>query len=269
MGLVVLLSALLIGGLFIASDDDAPEATPDVGDDTPEITEGTEGPDLLTGTLSDDIIDGFGGDDEIRGFAGDDILFGDLGDDTLSGGPGIDLLNGGGGEDFLNGGPGSDFITGEDGDDLINGNLQDDFLLGGVGEDTLNGGFGDDVLIGIETREGEAILGGTQVADQLNGGAGDDEIIIADLDAATGDDGADRFVTGTYIEAGRAGTVTDFDASEGDVLEVQWVPDLEPEPIIDVTDDGTDSLVSINGTESLRIEGVTGLTVADIRIIAI
>lgn len=270
MGFVVLLSALLVGGLlFSIDDDDSPETAPDTSDDLSDVEVGTEGDDLLTGTLQDDVIDGAGGNDELRGFAGDDLLLGGLGEDTISGGPGDDGLNGGTGADVLTGGPGSDFITGEDGNDLLNGGLQGDVLLGGVGEDTLNGGFGDDLLVGIETREGEALAGGTNVGDELNGGAGNDEILIADEDIATGGDGADAFVTGTFIEAGRIGTVTDFDAAEGDIIEVQWVPDLEAEPVIDVTDDGTDSLVSINGNDALRIEGITGLTSSDILVTAI
>ncbi len=93
--------------------------------------------------------------------------------------------------------------------------------------ETLEGGAGDDILIG---GAGEHILEGGEGDDTLVGGAGDDIL--------TGGDGADLFVW----NAGDEGTlsnpasdiVTDFNGSEGDVLDLSDI--LQGEESNDITD---------------------------------
>lgn len=75
-------------------------------------------------------------------------------------------------------------------DDLV-GNDSDNFLYGGAGDDIIYGEAGDDVLVG---------------------GAGDDTLI--------GGEGADTFV---FTNNGDADTIRDFDASEGDALDISDV----------------------------------------------
>ncbi|MGN7614069.1 LamG-like jellyroll fold domain-containing protein [Magnetococcales bacterium HHB-1] len=124
----------------------------------------------------------------IYGYSGDDTLTGDAGNDLLNGGVGSDILNGGLGNDLLYGGEGAsaDTLNGDDGNDI---------LIGDEGDDALNGGVGDDILIG---------------------GIG--------LDTMTGGSGADTFhYVGTEETALTSGTVdriTDFNASEGDKIEL-------------------------------------------------
>jgi hypothetical protein len=95
-----------------------------------------------------------------------------------------------------------------DGDDAAFGGSGDDVVEGGSGDDTLNGGAGDDILDG-ETG-----------ADVHIGGPGCDEVtyrfrdepVTADLDAATGDDGAagegDTIATDVEAIAGGSGDDT-------------------------------------------------------------
>lgn len=77
------------------------------------------------------------------------------------------------------------------GNDVLVGNDGDNYLYGGAGDDVIYGGAGDDTLVG---------------------GAGDDTL--------TGGEGADTFL---FTNNGGVDTITDFDASEGDVLDISDV----------------------------------------------
>ena len=95
-----------------------------------------------------------------------------------------------------------------------------DDLSGAGGDDVLSGGRGDDVLHGLG---GDDDLYGEAGNDELLGGAGDDE-----LDGGLGDDtytggaGADRFVFSPDGPGDKI--ITDFDASEGDVIVLSAAP---------------------------------------------
>ncbi|MBD3766245.1 MAG: type I secretion C-terminal target domain-containing protein, partial [Rhodobacterales bacterium] len=96
-------------------------------------------------------------------------------------------------------------------DDALTGTNDADRLYGFEGNDTLNGGAGNDLLRG---GEGNDILDGGAGDDLLYGGMGDDIL--------TGGDGADRFVIAGGNE-GHTTTITDYDATEGDVLDLSEV----------------------------------------------
>jgi Ca2+-binding RTX toxin-like protein len=112
---------------------------------------------------------------------------------------------------------GTDNFTGYGlvGNDTVVGSLGDDFLRGGAGNDSLIGGNGDDSLVGG--------IG----SDTLLGGGGDD---ILDgksywraIDILGGGSGADTFVLGSYRVYHRGSgyaTITDFDSSQGDKIQV-------------------------------------------------
>jgi Ca2+-binding RTX toxin-like protein len=153
-------------------------------------------------------------------------------------------------------------LFGNDGDDLLSGDEGNDYLQGGFGADTLQGGDGDDRLDGT-FAVGDALFGpyDEDAGDTLDGGAGDDLIVVGAHDIATGGEGADTFVTGSYIDLEvDAGSVTDFDPSR-DVIEVLYDPELDPDPVIAVEDfaDGTGADVLFDGQVILRLNGGQGL----------
>ena len=144
-----------------------------------------------------------------------------------------------------------------DGNDVLIGSDQADTLMGGAGNDNLMGNDGDDTLIG---------------------GAGNDIL--------TGGDGADIF----KWESGDDGTssepavdfVTDFNAGEGDVLDLADLLVGESDDATDLTNylsfesDGTDTVINVSptsggdSTQQIVLQGVDltqGGTISDLQII--
>jgi hypothetical protein len=136
----------------------------------------------------------------------------------------------------------ADWIDGLHGDDLLSGNDGDDILRGGAGNDILSGGNGNDQLFG---QDGNDLL--------------------------TGNAGADTFYFTS--ENGGIDTVTDFNLSEGDVIDVSAVLtayDTQYDAIDDfirISNNGTNSVISVekNGggnsfSDIVTIENVVDLT---------
>ncbi|CTQ49974.1 calcium-binding protein [Jannaschia donghaensis] len=275
MGLFAFFGLLLVGGLTLSLfDDDDSDSAETEGSTSLEdefngqIETGSSGDDILAGGPRDDFLSGDAGNDILRGFLGNDLLVGGADDDTLFGADGDDTLDGGQGDDVLQGQDGRDLLLGDSGDDLLLGGNDADLLFGENGQDTLRGGTGNDILIGIESNAGVADDSVENAGDTLDGGFGNDLILVGSQDVATGGAGADTFTFGTYIEAGRSATITDFDPDE-DVLEVQYVPDLQAVPVISLMEEDEDTLVALDGVEVMRIEGITGIDPATIRLTAI
>lgn len=107
----------------------------DLGSNSGNRIDGTNGDDILTGTSSNDVLMGMRGNDSLDGAIGNDTIFGGKGSDTLLGNSGGDVLYAGRGADNLNGGDGNDILLGGKGDDLLNGGLGNDTLTGGKGLD--------------------------------------------------------------------------------------------------------------------------------------
>jgi|GEM_PF-2380242 len=143
-----------------------------------------------------------GNDDQIN------FISGSLSNDRIYGGNQTDFISGGGGDDFIHGGFGSDFLNGGDGNDKLLGGAGDDRLFGGTGNDILKGGEGNDVLQGED---------------------GDDKLVLGDGDIANGGNDADTFVW--KVEADETISISDFDASEGDVMRLWGAGRLEWEAI--------------------------------------
>ncbi len=223
------------------------------GEDT---LEGGFGNDTILGGAQSDSLDGQGGDDQIYGGGGGDFVNGGDGFDSLYGGKGNDTLEGGAGADFIDGGVGNDDIQGNFGFDTIWAGTGDDTVDGGVGDDEIGGGSGDDEIIagdgndtvfaadgadyiiagdnndivycgaGNDTTDGgdgdDQIFGFTG-DDLIDGGAGNDTIYagLGD-DTVDGGGGANEvYLAGgadEFIFSSGQDTVFDFDASQGDVV---------------------------------------------------
>ncbi|KNG92604.1 calcium-binding protein [Pseudaestuariivita atlantica] len=268
---------------------DRPEITdPDVVFDlgtsqSGEVLQGASGDDTLSSGFSETTINGGAGDDvltieaQLMGTTtGSAVANGDAGDDILTGTSEQDfarvVLNGGDGDDALSG---SAFV----GSLEANGGAGNDNILlanslargeGGDGNDTLtataeaqvNGGAGDDVLQSRLTRD---FTTGTNSGGILTGGEGADSfVILARSGSGTSTDP-------TLLDA-NAGVITDFTPGE-DMLTIN-VQDFSFIDNITFSDDGTDTTVSYfltlgpeTITQSFTVQGVTGLTLADITVI--
>ncbi|MBY6005210.1 cadherin domain-containing protein [Salipiger bermudensis] len=212
------------------------------------VIDGTPGRDDLTGTADRDVINGFEDDDRLYGLEGDDILNGGDGKDRLEGGEGNDEMNGGADNDdyivdslgdTVNEDPGNgtrdtvfssvsiaslfdnvEYLeltgsadldgTGNALDNRIEGNDGANTLSGLDGRDKLYGGDGNDLLIGGDDVD---VLLGQGGDDTLQGDAG--------RNVLTGGTGADTFVFAALpVDATTYDRIKDFDATEGDVLEL-------------------------------------------------
>ncbi len=234
--------------------------------------------DIIFGRAGNDTIYGYDGDDHLSGDAGNDIIRGDTGSDYIHGGSGADSLYGDDGNDFLFAGAGNDIaVYGGSGNDRIDGGSGNDGLYGDDGNDFLKGGTGDDVLYG---GVGSDVLYGGDGADTLNGGDGDDLLYGgAGVDTMTGGNGVDKFVFELSSAFINIDTITDFNTSDGDALDLSSLLSAY-DPLqhaiadyIQVTTTGShsslfidaDGLGSINGfTQIATLTDVTGLNVNDL-----
>jgi Ca2+-binding RTX toxin-like protein len=239
------------------------------GDD---VLLGGGGDDLLVGGPGSDRLSGGAGRNTVAGGAGNDSL---SGGGLLDGGEGDDLLNGSG---VMRGGNGDDWYTTSTGGGVIEEapdagldivqwgggdcrlaqNVENLFALMAFGSDIVGnrldnritvipqyGWVGDNLFgeAGDDTLEG----GGYR----LQGGAGDDALYSWDAGSVVGgagDDilrgsggrwwggkGADRFVAG---DGSRWGTIEDYDAREGDVIDLSAID-------ADSTTDGDQAFVFV------------------------
>lgn len=239
-------------GVDLIQGDDGMD-TVNGGADGDEIFGGKDD-DVLAGDAGDDLIIGNQGDDDISGGADDDRLFGIGGADTLDGGTGIDVMFGGTGDDLVSGGNGADKLFGENDNDTLDGGANNDKLYGGNGNDSLDGGAGSDELFG---DDGNDFVGGGSDADTLFGGAGDDTLDGgrgSGIDRVTGGGGADTFV----YQSGDARLVaTDFDASEGDQIDLVGInPSNFGNWTLTSLAGGNSSLIEFGGGNELRLDGV-------------
>ena len=168
------------------------------------------GDDTVTGTASTETFYDGAGDDVYDGGGGNDVFYAGAGDDTYDAG------HGWGGWIYFTGVTADvtiSFLTGtafstETGTDSLDGIRN---VVGGDGNDTITGsscptynhlygGAGDDVISG--TNNGNGLYGGTG-SDTLTGGSGGDDFFFM---ASDNFDGVD--------------TITNFDASEGDTIDI-------------------------------------------------
>lgn len=150
--------------------------------------EGTSGVDNLTLSLGKDRIYASDGDDIIDGNEGIDTYVFTAGESlAVNLATGIATSSSTGTDTLSN----IENVTGSDGDDHITGDDNDNTLRGGAGADILIGGAGDDWLYG-------------------EGG----------VDTLTGGSGADRFIWTYWDDVSEVDTITDFNAADGDVIDM-------------------------------------------------
>lgn len=255
-----------------------------LGGEGEDIITGDASSDTIEGGLGDDLIEGDGGNDFLLGGADSDIVLGEAGNDRASGGSGNDLVTGGAGDDTLSGSLGTDLVVGDAGNDEVRGGFGSDFVIGGAGADLVDGGANDDFITGgtvfgapFSTEQLETIRDTTMTVlelidegtpatglpfpddnapDTLIGGDGEDEILVGSGDEATGGSGADLFAL--IAEASDDGTdpsvITDFDPTEDGIL-ILIESDGPVEPVIDVTTDGANAVVSVDGVPISILSG--------------
>ncbi len=109
-------------------------------------------------------------------------------------------------------GKGSDIVFGsEDGDSIFSAHGSD-LVYGGGGDDTINLGMGADTAFG---GDGDDVLVGGAGDDVLDGGLGDD--VLQGGNAINSGNLAD-----TFVFSGGSNRVLDFNAAEGDAIEVDF-----------------------------------------------
>lgn len=224
---------------------------------------GTSGNNNMTGTSSADVMIGLAGNDTIGSGSSDDKLFGGSGNDHLIGGSGDDCLNGESGDDQLDGGSDDDILIGGSGNDRLIGGSDDDTLDGGTGNDTLEGGSGNDIMTGGDGN------------DLFNGGSGNDILISGKgADMLTGGSGANKYVFTLDAAFDGIDTITDFEKSDGDKLDVNDLISFDPlldiiTDFVQITTVSGNSIVKVDadgaGTgfgmvQIATLQGVTGLT---------
>lgn len=163
---------------------------------------------LLTGT----------GDINGKGNVLDNVITGNGGNNLLDGGAGADTLAGGGGNDTYVVDNASDVISegSQAGTDLVQAGVSwtlganlENLTLTGSAAINGTGNALDNIIMG---NGGNNILSGGEGNDTLAGGAGKDML--------TGGQGADTFV---FLSAKGTETITDFNAQQGDKLDISHV----------------------------------------------
>ncbi|WP_075220392.1 calcium-binding protein [Acuticoccus yangtzensis] len=190
---------------------------------------------------------------EVHGGAGGDrILTGDS-SDTLYGDDGKDFISSSGGDDSVFGGVGSDTLLLGDGDDVGYGDSQNDMIDGGAGNDILFGGTGDDTVMG--GAGDDTLNGGTEYVTTMDG----------DADVYIGGDGADTF----RFNFGEIGgdSIADFDAAEGDTIEIAFPFFVGEEDItVEIVDAGA-GLIGVTVDDDTRYFTAYTATLDDISLI--
>jgi Ca2+-binding RTX toxin-like protein len=119
-----------------------------------------------------------------------------------------------------------------EGKDTINGSSQSDKLSGFAGDDTISGGNGGDTILG---DNGNDSLYGEGGADTIKGGKGNDLLDGGSgFNSLTGNAGKDTFHFSTQLNASNSSAITDFTASQGDIIQLvkSVFPDLSGKGVL-------------------------------------
>lgn len=236
------------------------------------------GDDVIALGAGDDIINTGDGDDSVLGGAGDDEVDMGLGSDSY----GVDTRAIPTEEDDILGFPEPDLSFGaspeqaesflEGGDDRIFGGAGNDAISDSYGSNFIQGQQGDDFIVTVDADGDEG------TADRVKGGFGKDTIIVDEGDSVETGRGFDTVTVDVFagVEAGYdVVTIDDFERGkdtleiEGDVGLLRPTPENPGDEIVDpITvapmEDGSGSIVSINGIPVIHVIGPANLTAADI-----
>ncbi|MGH1446742.1 MAG: calcium-binding protein [Cognatishimia sp.] len=241
-----------------------------VGTPLDEIIDGGNGADTINGSGGHDGILGGSGADVIDGDSGHDIIIGESGNDTIDGAGGNDLITGSSGDDEVDGNEGNDFVLGGSGDDNVHGGEGNDILDGETGSDTIRGGAGDDLIIGYFEDDQEAfdaMAPDETDADTIRGGTGDDFILLGSGDKASGEEGADEFRTGIWVNGTDVPVIKDYDDSE-DVISVVAPEDAPGVVTIAEASTAGDAQVFVDGVMVALVKDAYGtLEAADVNVV--
>lgn len=198
-----------------------------------------------------------------------DYIYGSDANEAFYGMAGDDILQGGGGADILDGGAGRDYARYKDSGEAVHIDLATNINTGGEAEgdllyniEAIQGSYFNDVIRG---SNGDDWLSGEKGDDVLYGGGGRDDLF--------GKSGADTFLFEAPTAFDQVDRIRDFSIAEGDKIDISDVlTGYDPlthaiTDYVQITDNGTDSLLSIDTSGSgtnfvavTEITGVTGLT---------
>jgi|GEM_PF-1227812 len=247
------------------------EILTNINGDLTSLTGGSEGDVLINIDQDNFTLQGNGGNDflfnigsgnnSLQAGDGDDLITNlGTGNSTIVGGNDNDILfNVGTGDNLLQGGNGDDILINiGNGNNLLEGGNGDDTLINFGSGATLNGGDNSDVLVGGDSSD---VLVGGNGDDWLTGGAGADTFELSF--------GLDLSFSGlnySLVWTNSGGDIiTDFNASEGDIIEIDMTGFLHGISIHSELnfDSGTGEL-SFNGTQLATLEGVTNFDVSSV-----
>jgi Ca2+-binding RTX toxin-like protein len=131
-----------------------------------------------------------------------------------------------------------DFFKGDyeskifEGKDKLIGSGESDTLAGFAGDDTIKGGNGGDTITGLNGNDklygegGGDLISGGKGNDLLDGGTGSNSL--------TGNAGTDTFQFSSQLSAGNSSSITDFSASQGDIIQLvkSVFPDLSGKGVL-------------------------------------
>ncbi len=143
--------------------------------------------------------------------------------------------------------------------ELMIGRNGQDAMYGAGGEDTLAAGGGHDALSGADDDD----------ADLLLGEDGNDLLTLGAGDTATGGTGFDRFTLADFGPNTPPSVITDYSAADDQIV-LMYDPQVHPEPVVSMERvEGTEDMsVMLDGVQIAIVQSATGLTQADIQLMA-
>lgn len=228
---------------------------------------GTTANELIRGNKGNDYLISFGGRDTLKGGEGDDILdatiLGPIAEGSFNVVSAIVEMHGGEGKDLLLGGYFNDHLMGNKGMDTLDGGTGDDVLTGGWHGDTFSfnaGELGIGSYIGTFDGKSEEVLYSSFGHDVVTDfGQGPDRLDLTSLTSQIGFGITDLDTTGFGV----------IDANDDlvDIVDGDMVIRIPHSVVLVKADvDGNPVYTTKDEESTIRLEGVTSISTADIDI---